>query len=474
MDNGFVKRSLTALLASASLLMPSWMAGAGEDAAKGIPQFKDGERVCFVGDSITHGGLYHKYVSDVWQTQHPERRILFFNRGVCGDTVGDVLKRFDRDVAPTKPSYVFVMLGMNDVGCYGYTKDKTERQLADWQASRLRSYLDGMKKIVGKVKDLQPSAIVLLSPSIYDEYSTKPSGSNYVGTDAALARMTEELKKLADAEGCLMLDLHSPMRDETLLRLKSDPGFSFIGGDRVHPKSSGHLFMALRMLEAQGMGRNSSLLEIDAKSGKEGRLERFEVKSVKVSDKGVEVACKESCLPVALDKSLASSELFKESCDRLYSCVVKVAGLDAGLYELRLDGALLGEADAARLAEGLELSSLKSYPPLADAVKLSSMNDARFGIESKKVNQALAGLKMLQRKRGEKPTLPQDDIEAMKLVLPEVKDNYWRICCESFVECGSKIDELRQQSVDAQDAIHAAAQPKWRTLSVVRKDAAGK
>ena len=32
-------------------------------SAKLVPQFKNGDRVCFIGDSITHGGSYHANVS---------------------------------------------------------------------------------------------------------------------------------------------------------------------------------------------------------------------------------------------------------------------------------------------------------------------------------------------------------------------------------------------------------------------------
>ena len=37
--------------------------------------FKDGDRVVFFGDSITHGGFYGEYVNLFYATRYPERNI---------------------------------------------------------------------------------------------------------------------------------------------------------------------------------------------------------------------------------------------------------------------------------------------------------------------------------------------------------------------------------------------------------------
>jgi lysophospholipase L1-like esterase len=50
--------------------------------------FNDGETVCFLGDSITHGGRFHRYVSDYYLTRFPTRTVRFVNAGVSGDSAG--------------------------------------------------------------------------------------------------------------------------------------------------------------------------------------------------------------------------------------------------------------------------------------------------------------------------------------------------------------------------------------------------
>lgn len=46
--------------------------------------FKDGDRVVFFGDSITHGGFYGEYVNLFYATRYPERNIWFSNSGWSG------------------------------------------------------------------------------------------------------------------------------------------------------------------------------------------------------------------------------------------------------------------------------------------------------------------------------------------------------------------------------------------------------
>ena len=48
--------------------------------------FKDGDRVVFFGDSITHGGFYGEYVNLFYATRYPERNIWFSNSGWSGAT----------------------------------------------------------------------------------------------------------------------------------------------------------------------------------------------------------------------------------------------------------------------------------------------------------------------------------------------------------------------------------------------------
>ena len=58
--------------------------------AEPVPQFKDGERVCFVGDSITHAGGYHSTVYLYYLTRFPDREIRAWNKGISGNQASHV------------------------------------------------------------------------------------------------------------------------------------------------------------------------------------------------------------------------------------------------------------------------------------------------------------------------------------------------------------------------------------------------
>jgi lysophospholipase L1-like esterase len=66
----------------------------------------DTSRVVFLGNSITEGFDLGKFF--------PESNPL--NRGISGDHIDGLLERFDYSVQSLKPSKLFIMIGINDIG----------------------------------------------------------------------------------------------------------------------------------------------------------------------------------------------------------------------------------------------------------------------------------------------------------------------------------------------------------------------
>ena len=63
MKNSVLKTAVLGCAAGLSLL-----------AFGGEKLIKDGDTVVFFGDSITHGGRYHEFVTDFYRTRFPEAR----------------------------------------------------------------------------------------------------------------------------------------------------------------------------------------------------------------------------------------------------------------------------------------------------------------------------------------------------------------------------------------------------------------
>src|SRR3982751_2575490 len=86
---------------------------------------RDGQRILFLGDSITNAGMYVEYLDAYLATRFPDQRFELINLGLPSETVSglsepdhpyprpDVHERLDRALAKTRPDVVVACYGMN-------------------------------------------------------------------------------------------------------------------------------------------------------------------------------------------------------------------------------------------------------------------------------------------------------------------------------------------------------------------------
>jgi len=115
------------------------------DASK-LP-VKQGEKIAFLGDSITQGGNRKSgYVTLVMEAlNHEGLKLSHVPAGVSGDRSKDMLARLDRDVISKKPSWVFLSCGVNDV--WHFTLKLGNRA---FQGIPLEDYQQNVRAIVGQ------------------------------------------------------------------------------------------------------------------------------------------------------------------------------------------------------------------------------------------------------------------------------------------------------------------------------------
>jgi len=82
--------------------------------------FEAGEKVAFVGNSITEQGYYESYVWLYYMLHYPGRRITVYNCGIGGDRAKNILYRLDDDVFAKKPTTICLTFGMNDSGYFEF------------------------------------------------------------------------------------------------------------------------------------------------------------------------------------------------------------------------------------------------------------------------------------------------------------------------------------------------------------------
>ena len=197
-------------------------------ALEPIAAFSPESRILFQGDSITDGNrgrsldpnhiLGHGYAFII-AARHgaafPERKLDFVNRGVSGNTVLDLDKRWAKDTLALKPDLLSVMIGVNDNG----------------KGVPLETYETTYDKILTEARAQNPKLkLVLMEPFV--RHPGKPVPEGIVARQAIVA-------KLAQKHGAALVQLQK-LFDDAAIKTADD----YWVWDSVHPTYRGHQLMA--------------------------------------------------------------------------------------------------------------------------------------------------------------------------------------------------------------------------------------
>lgn len=377
-------RRLPALLLRLALLLalPASAAPAGAAVPPAGPPFADSEVVALVGDSITHGGRWHRYIADYYATRFPDRTVRWLNGGISGDSAGGVLARLEADILIHHPTAAVVMLGMNDVGRDAYKEgtDGDAKVVARRQQS-LDAYQASMTKLVQRLQAGGVKRLVLVTPSPFDQ-TALIAKENLPGVNDALGRCGVFVAGLAAENGAGVVDLHGPMTALNRQRQQADPAFTLVGADRVHPGPPGHLIMAWLFLKAQGAPALISRTVLDAPARTVLEATAARVDGVSWSGDGVAFTLSESALPWPIEAEAQPALAWVPIMDELNREELAVRGLAPGTYELAIDDIAVGRWSAAQLATGLNLAALAATPQLAQARVVQKMGEERRAIQA--------------------------------------------------------------------------------------------
>ena len=140
--------------------------------------FQDGDRVCFVGNSITSNGEFYHNIYQYYVTRFPKNHIEFLNCGISGDVTSGILKRLDFDILSHNPTHAVIMIGMNDVNRSLYGANiSTNTDTINKRELAINSYKKNAEQIVKKLLDLGV-IVILQKPSIYDQTVILPKENN--------------------------------------------------------------------------------------------------------------------------------------------------------------------------------------------------------------------------------------------------------------------------------------------------------
>jgi lysophospholipase L1-like esterase len=313
----------------------------------------DGDRVVFYGDSITDQRLYTTFVETYVVTRFPQLKVSFVHSGVGGDRVtgggaGPIDVRLPRDVVAYKPAVMTIMLGMNDASYRAF-----DQKIFD-------TYASGYRHIVQSVKEALPGIrITAIQPSPYDDVTRPPTFEG--GYNKVLVRYGEFVKDLGHEEKLAVADLNGPVVAalENANKLDAETAKKLVP-DRVHPAPGGHLLMAEALLKAWQAPAIVTAVEIDAAEPAVTSVTNTQVTDLAVSER-VSWTQIDEALPMPVDTkdevvalALRASD-FVEAMDQE---PLKVTGLAAARYTLKIDDEVVGTFSKEEWAKGVNLATL--------------------------------------------------------------------------------------------------------------------
>jgi len=211
----------------AALVMGSTMALAAE------LQVKDGQKIAFMGDSITAAGAKPKgYVSlTIKGLEAVGVKATAIPAGISGHKSNQMLARLEKDALSKKPDWMTLSCGVNDV----------------WHGAKgvsLEDYKVNITKIVDQCQAAGVKVMILTSTMITEDQTNE--------LNQKLVPYNEFLRTLAAEKKCLLADLNADMQ-AAIAKAGPEKKGNILTSDGVHMNPAGNEMMALGVLKAFGL-----------------------------------------------------------------------------------------------------------------------------------------------------------------------------------------------------------------------------
>jgi lysophospholipase L1-like esterase len=446
--------------------------------AQTLPKpFVDGDIICCLGDSITHGGLYHKDIADFYATRFPDRKIKIINCGIGGDTATGALARLDWDVLAHHPTVITIMLGMNDVGHANYFTDSKTPVTDQVQAARakaIQTYRAKMKEVIEAIRAHSKARIILITPSPYDEGVQMEGKPPRLGPNAALGQCAQIVKEFAASFNTELVEFWEPMNILNAEGQKADPKFTLCGADRVHPGAPGHLVMADLFLKAQGVVKPVPKIELDVRAGTVS-ADGAKAGNVTTGDHKWTFEVTESALPfpnVVTDPN----PIYVRAAADLAGENFRANHVTDGKYRLTIDGVDLGLFRKRTLGrEQVNLAESDAAPQVKQAKKIVQLGSERFAQQ-----QVIRDIARMKKIVGPKVNVDDDAAfdafaaQHLAQLKPETDaGKKWQADVKRFRDSKSRFNEAKDKIEALTKKIYESNQPKTHTWTLEKVSGKG-
>ena len=220
-------------------------------AAFGFPQLllsekskktseKKGLTILFQGDSITDGnrtrntdwnhvmghGYQYLISSKLW-FENPDKNYMFYNRGISGNRVRDLEKRWQTDALDLNPDLISILIGSNDVGALVFNREP----------ETIEQFETHYKHILDKTKNALPQTkIILCEPFILPVGKVLKNLEFY---ESEVKKQQTVIRKLSKTYDTVFVEFQKHFTNAC----KKAPASYWIW-DGIHPMPAGHELMA--------------------------------------------------------------------------------------------------------------------------------------------------------------------------------------------------------------------------------------
>jgi lysophospholipase L1-like esterase len=365
---------IPAVVAAFILLLATGQPRAAEPAGDFF--FKSGDRIVFLGDSITEQYQYSSYIELYLTTRFPKWNLTFINAGISGDTANGGAGRFQAHVLNEKPTAVTIDFGMNDGGYGAFNPNSNKNYVA-----KTEQMLEMAKKNNARVALISPNAV------------ERRKHENYKLYFETQKQFYAPLAEIASKFQVPFVDQYAVTRSALEKMAVDDPEAKVVNPfpDGVHTAPSGGLLMAHTILVGLKAPALVSDVTIDAAAGK-SESKGCAVAKLKSSSGSVSFERTDDALPLPMQKDWVTLLPYVNQLKDLNWYGLKVTGLDKGKYKLEIDGKEVGTFTSEELAAGVNVGNLMAGPIYEQGQKVLQAINAK----NQQVHQRFRGVLMFQ------------------------------------------------------------------------------
>ena len=201
-------------------------------SSHGAIAVKSGEKIGFLGDSITQGGWssptgYVRLVMAGLKANGIDAEAV--PAGISGHKSNQMLARLDKDVLSKKPQWMTLSCGVNDV----------------WHGAKgvpLDQYKENITKIVDTAGAAGAKVVITTATVIYEKLDSPQN--------VQLAPYNDFLRALAKEKNLPLADLNAMFHER--IKAENKPDKKVVTSDGVHMNGEGNKLMATGVLRAMG------------------------------------------------------------------------------------------------------------------------------------------------------------------------------------------------------------------------------